>query len=566
MYLSLLLATAFFFAPGDGSGVKPVELTGIARDDWTNHAETASVCAVERLPDANILEGWKRLGVKMLKRVGYDPDDSASYFRRRVGFLALHEGADGVWLPDRDKLPEPFRRALEEAKVDVDIALYLRELAKKALAAKDTNQKLWIEGRRVNWFFEFMDFEGEDVDTLRLEFICYAKRLEQLLQVAPRGLTIAAPKPIVPDRTPSVPFQGKDVVTVNLSPDGKQKSAELAEGVRMSADFGGWGITLRGKCPEGRQEYPGGFATVRFYIPAPGGGYNPYEVRLDLGNLPAAERAPDGASGWFARERWLRGPRRLYADPENWRCRPIWHDAHSSRYPQAKPRCHTTFTKDGGWEVSLRYSWLDFYGFWPTLKNNIIDRWFVSVEGVKGRPDVFCRVNWSKGREKNFAAFGNRIDYQALTELYGAQQDHTGGIYNLWYDERLYGFLVTEQPTFYRTDAESDKVFWKRVVEPLVQDNAHAAEMTYENNLAHVSAKIRKADEPRKISLWKSLGKMIFMGSRVSRLRRDYILQRYAGGMPPEPPPRKPPEGAAALTAPDVDNDDDAIQLDEEVF
>ena len=90
--------------------------------------------------------------------------------------------------------------------------------------------------------------------------------------------------------------------------------------------------------------------------------------------------------------------------------------------------------------------------------------------------------------------------------------------------------------------------------------------MTYENHLAHVSAKIRKADEPRKLSLWKSLGKMIFMGSRVSRLRRDYILQRYAGEMPPEPPPRKPPEGAAALTAPDVDNDDDAIQLDEEVF
>lgn len=98
MTLTALLATAFFFAPGDGSGVKPVELTGIACDDWTNYAETASICAVERLPDANILEGWKRLGVKMLKRVGYDPDDSASYFRRRVGFLALHEFAEGLTL------------------------------------------------------------------------------------------------------------------------------------------------------------------------------------------------------------------------------------------------------------------------------------------------------------------------------------------------------------------------------------------------------------------------------------------------------------------------------------
>ena len=230
------------------------------------------------------------------------------------------------------------------------------------------------------------------------------------------------------------------------------------------------------------------------------------------------------------------------------------------------PSCRASFTKDGKkWEVVLSYSWLEFYGFWPTLKNNITDRWFVSVEGVKGRPDVYCRVNWSKGREKNFAAFGNCLAYGALTELYGKQQELVSGVYRLWYEERLYGFPETAKPTFHRTDAEGDKVFWKRVVEPLVQDNAHAADMTYENHLAHVSAKIRKADEPRKMALWKALGKMIFLASRVSQLRRDYILQRYAGGMPPEPPKREK-TGAALITAPDVDNDDNAIQLDEEAF
>ena len=124
-------------------------------------------------------------------------------------------------------------------------------------------------------------------------------------------------------------------------------------------------------------------------------------------------------------------------------------------------------------------------------------------------------------------------------------------------------------PTYQRCDAESDKLFWERVVEPMIADSAGLAEITHAGRDPKgelVFAKLEKADEPVKLKVWKSLGRLFDLAERASAARRDYILLRADGGMPPEPAPEKAPEGAAALTAPDADNDDGAISLDDTEF
>ena len=136
--------------------------------------------------------------------------------------------------------------------------------------------------------------------------------------------------------------------------------------------------------------------------------------------------------------------------------------------------------------------------------------------------------------------------------------------YRRWYEERLYDFAKTDRPTFHRGDAESDTVFWERVVEPMMDANGDLTRFvlpTKSPGGATLPARLEKESAAVKLRVWKSLDRLFGFAERVSAARRDYILTRYAGKMPPEPP--KKPEEPAAITAPDADYDGDGLQLDD---
>ena len=568
--MTAIILAAFFLSPLRGEGPRPLELTGDMRADWTNHAFTAEACAVERLPTVNILKSWRKLGVKMYKRVPYDPEGSAEHFRRTAGFMAVREDADGVWLPDEGKFPDTWKQALEEAKADVAAALYCRALAEKALGWKAKDHKVWIEGRRVMWLFDWMDFDSENLDTMRLEFICYARRLEQLLGEKPRKLPLNVAKPIEPDRQKFTPLEGRDVQCAPVAVDMKAP-VRLAEGLSFSCDSRGFRFTIASKEGDVAQGWPGGKASLRLYIPDGRGGYMPYEFRLDLSPV-AGDRAPtEGHGCWFLKERWGKGAFSLYGDPTTWRMQAFPHGSYGSRYPRLEPSFSFRWNDKGrpGWTVSLGFSWLSVYGYWPALRNGVAEKWYVSLDALPGVPAAACRMDWAKGREINFRHMASGISCDEITSRYDAQVAQASGIYRLWHEERLYGFAKTETPTYQRFDAESDKVFWRRVVEPMMDANASIADMTRvskdkDNNT--IPAKLGKQDDAVKLAVWKGLGKLFDLAERVSAARRDYILLRLDGRMPPEPPLKRKPEGAAAIAAPDVDNDDEAIQLDDKEF
>ena len=146
---------------------------------FTNWAENASAVAFAQLPRSHLMHTWKLLGVKTLKTVRFDPEGSADNFRRSASFSAFQRGADGIWLPDGDKLPPSWRKALDEAREDWRILLYLRDLAD--VAAKHPDGNIRIESRRIAYWFNRMPANWENLDVLRLECVAYAKRLEQLL-------------------------------------------------------------------------------------------------------------------------------------------------------------------------------------------------------------------------------------------------------------------------------------------------------------------------------------------------------------------------------------------------
>lgn len=564
--ISLLLA-AFFLSPAANDGLKPVVLSGDMRADWTNHAMSAEACVVDEMPTANILDQWKHLGVKVLKRVRFDPECSAEYFRRKVGFLAVHEGADGVWLEDEEKYPETWKQALAAAKVDVAMALYCKRRAEEALGWKTKDNKVWIEGRRVLWLLKFMNFDTENLDTLRLEFLCYAKRMDQLLGKPMSETPPVAAKPIEPDRAPFVPLAGRDVRNVAVSLDKKDETA-LSDGFSFRCDDKGFGFRISSKTGA-KDVWPGGRGSLRLYIADGKGGQLPYEFRIDL-SQEAAATAPASAYGlWHLRERWGKGTRHLYEDNTTWRLKPIPRGTYSSRYPRLEPRFDFKWNDEGGWTLKLDFSWLSVYGLWPSSRNGGSDKWYVSLDALAGIPAAACRLDWARGREQNYRKLALGVSCFEITSRYEDQLVRSRDIYRLWHEDRLYGFAKTATPTFQRYDPESDKVFWERIVEPMVEANASLAEITHAGRNEKgdlVSAKLDKESEAVKVKVCRSLGGLFDFAERVSAARRDYILLRYDGKIPPEPPKRKPAEGAAALTAPDADNDDEALSLDDKEF
>ena len=567
--ISLVLA-AFFLSPGLDAGLKPVELSGDMRADWTNHAAAASVCVTPQVPSYNILESWHKLGARILKRVAFDPEESAEHFRRNAGLLAVHEGADGVWLVGREKFSPSWTEALAEAEKDVEAALYAKELAEKTVDMRVSQPDLWMAGRHVLWQLQWMDFEMENLDTLRLEFLCYARQLEQLLKLPKRNLPFEVSKPSAhPDRARFVPFEGKDVQakSVSLVP---KKEEPLAPGLSFWRSGADVGFIVESSKPVKKDVWPGGGFTVKFYLPGKDGTWLPYEWTADLSPV-APGRAPSDAFGlWFGRERWGKGVLHRYQDPKPWRMKVTYRGSRSPDYPHIRPNFKMEWTEKGGWKATLTFTWYKIYHQWPSVRTGSRDRWYVGLSGSKEIPDAYVRIDWPAGREANFKTLAGLIDYEGFSRNYESEMDRSINLYYLGYLERLYDFVKTPEPTWHRGDRESDMIFCERVVRPLVDANANSWKLVFSDYFGKYGSQhsptTHKQTDAVKMAVWKSLGKLLDLSYRTSVLRRDYLLGRAAGKLPPEPPKKKPKEGAAAITEPDVDNDDNAIKLDEEVF
>lgn len=563
MTLSLLLA-AYILSPSHPDGHSPAMTTGDMQTDWQKYAATAESIVVDEIPTMNILASWQKLGVKVFQRIAWDPEASADFIRRKAGCMAVQAGADGVWLQDEKKFPKEWVSALAEAKADAEAVLYLLDLADRALAMRKQNHKIWIEGRRARWFVtDLLNGWENSPDVVRIECIEYARRLEQLLGVKnPKKLQMVAAKPADWMQTvPTLrPLDGKETQSVAVS---LWSQAKLSDEVSFKSGGGCFVINIDSKTPCVDAKHPGGQSRLRLYVADGKGSYLPYEFIVDLSPVET-NRSPEAAT--FITERWGKGELVVWGQRGTWRLRSVLHRTPGVSCPELSPRFrYLRDEKTGKWRVELTFYWSDLLGYWPSVRNGSRDKWFFSLDALPGVSPVAVQMNWAKGRDDNFAKVADQWKPKGISERWASIRDRVVGSYGFSVSDRQYGFLKTEKPTYNRLDADGDKVFRERVLQPMLDEAEAIADIAYWNETERRVTRLEKLPPAGKLKFWKAMDKLFDFADRVDAARREYLLMRLDGKMPPEPPPKTVKESDSIPSAPNADIDDGAIQLDDEL-
>lgn len=554
------------------AGKKPLVESHEITDEafaMTNWAENASAVAFDVMPRAHLLHTWKLLGVTLLKTVRFEPEGSADHFRREASFLAFQSGADGIWLPDADQLPASWKLALAEAREDWRIMAYLRKLSLQA--QKHPDSKVWIEGRRVNYWFGWMPADWENLDTLRFECIAYAKRLEQLLGLPPSDLKARRPAAIEPQCLEFMPYSDWAERPVQKPIKKLGDTLSFDGGLIFKADKNGFSLTYTHTNGPSLKQWsnPGGAVDFRLYIQSDKPGvFLPYRFHCDLDPQWYGVRAPS-----TSREGWL------FSTDERFRPYSIAYGVRNIRvqtwprlrdfspdYPNLRPSFSLQGNKEGGWRATISFSWLSLYGHWPMLRDGKNDIWFVGIDKAPYLDaPVAGRVLFPRGSKNLFAHFASSMTTGGITEIYKEELVRAGTMWTTAQAESYYPSAKTETPTFQRYDVESDKMFYERMVKPLVDANENAWQLIWTDR-EHKNPKFLKQTDRVKMLIWQHLGRMLYLSYDVGLLRRDYLEMRYAGQEPPEVKKKEDLSRQELPKEPDVDFDMDAIQLDDKEF
>ena len=537
---------------------------------FTNFAKHASAVAFEKIPRYNILHSWKAIGTKVLKTVRYYPEGSAEHFRREAGFKAFQAGADGLWLPNAAELPENFRQALREAAEDWRILLYFRDLRDKAGASEDGIVR--TDSRRATYWIGYMPASWENLDTLRLETVAWAKRLEQVLGLPEADLPVVPAKPIA-ENLAARPFAGfaEKPVDVAVKKIGVNELENLGGGLKFRSNYSGFTLsytTTNG--PEiAKYSNPGGALDFAVYIPSTNGvDYLPYTLHCDLDPAWRGERAPALGRGslLFGTDERFKPYSIAYGVP-NIRVK-HWPQVRSygPDYPDLRASYSLDPVKGGGWTASVTVSWLALYGHWPMLKNGVGDVWYVGLlkSPETGKPLLF-RLAWPKGYEGEYPKIAAGMTTGAISNIYKEELARTYEVWMTAFREHYYPFAKTAKPCFNRYDLESDEMFRTRLLQPLLDANENAWQLIWTDK-EHTNPKFNAQVDAVKLKIWKKLGKMLFLSYDAGLLRRDYLRDRFAGKEPAEYVKKEDTSRASAPVGPDVDFDDGAIQLDDVEF
>lgn len=536
----------------------------------TNWALNAAAVAFDVLPRAHLMQTWKKLGVTTLQTVRFHPEGTADHFRREAGFLAFKKDADGIWLPGGTAtLPDSWKRALDEAREDWRVLLYLRSLADEIAKSKDGN--LFIESRRIRYWFAFMPAEWERLDVLRLECVEYARRLEQLLGLPPANLPSARSAPIEPQTTDFKPYSDWEEPPMPEVMAKLPADVAFDGGLSFHADYRGFSMTYsttngptlaRGKRPGGRLDF-------LLFIPGDeAGSLLPYRFCVDLGeHFHGEPRAP-----MLGRHAFVNGDERFtpynyaYGVPNvHARLYPRLRDF-SPAYPELVPHFEYKRNKGGGWHVTLSFKWHELYGLWPMAKTGRSDLWFVGLERSPetGRP-LAGRVLWPRGSEASWTKFCGALDYHAITDRYRRELGRTRDIWSTGPAERYYPFAVTKGETFHRYDPASDAIFFSRVVMPLIDANANAWELI-EVTKKQPKPKIDAKPDSIRQEVWRSLGNLLYLSHAIGEKRLEYLEGRHAGEIPPEYKSKAEAFKESKPTEMNADFDPDAIQLEDKEY
>lgn len=432
-----------YLSPGEMQGHKLFE-GDLDRWNFAEVAPAVDTYAPVNPLDAVLVDSLRSMGAKVLVRVEFDPSDSPDYFRLRAGFKsAFRFERDGVYLPQGDKLPPPYDKALSAAREDAAFACRMRTLAEKLIAGE--NHVAAVEGRRaLRWIAEWNGYNDVTADDLRLETGAWIYHLESVLGLphspAPKEVGSLGPRPSnkieKTDDDLKYAMKGK----VQLDQSGL---------VSFDADFNNFRIAVADQT---------GDLSIELYLGA-GETVNRYDFQLR--QQPANPRAHDlGPRAPFVSRGLMNGVSDRFDSFSPVRI--IVHDVYSDSYPDI---CLN-------WSKGvLSGNFSKFGRLAPMTAAHRVDRWRIVVRS--GEKTLCDRViTWNQGGPALLGKYRQIGDSQLKTQwdqqLNGVYDSKVGDLSRPGFIHRYanstretnYHFVKTPDQSFQIGDPVSDNRFW----------------------------------------------------------------------------------------------------------
>ena len=518
-------------------------------ETWTDAAEAfgktagaAESCTVCELPSWADVNRWHLVGGKVFLEVKADPGASAARARRMAGFAAFRAGVDGV--KTEGELPPAWREQLAFAERDTAAAKRLVELADRAIGSGDAT--LALEGRRARAFlFAGMDPATDDLDLDRLEILALIRRLEVRL----------GEKPSEPD-LPSEPKE-RDIVRMTADPAAFKECKLFNDNQgrpfndRIGFTYCG-GLVLHMSGNAGRKMKPTAQNWVQPGTEFPNDGV--YKVNLWV---------PTGTKDDFLGYRYE-------IDMKDGSIRDIptrTYDAHYRKLIKLQKLYHYTCTADGKWSTYLlELSPGALYGFaQPSATVGRTDSWYMEVVYPTGRTDRI-RLVFPAGSKKTIEGNFSSYDFASTETAYAAAMSAAETKYGAWYPERFLKFPKTDPETFALGDAESDQLFCNVVLRTIKDRNRKILELIHMKPVHNYTPEVLRSGPVVRQQVERRILEIRDMKFTIEKARKDYIVGRFAGKKPTYVPPKEEPKAPEKAKGPSLDDDSNALELDEEAI
>lgn len=505
--------------------------------------------SVPPVPEMNIR---RRFGEKTFLEVDGTGVD-ARLLRRQIGIEAWQKGVDGV------VCKSVAESAIVGAKADTTVLDKLEALRGEAMKSPDPSVRLL--GRKAGHFIASLDL-ARDADLAHLEALAALRSLETALKrpatpvaesvktsVEGKGVGAARAEGVSPTqpKTESVPSEAKSWPRIELQPGIERRPIDDDFFYALRSDFRWLSFGVRGKGSVKKGEGPGGTLKVRLWVPdTVPGEWTEYDMTLSLETQPgerAAEQGPEWAPDpcWQLYEHERRFPDRspTSAAFHRFTCaekRPWGRDCPYPRFAAWSWEGDTPTT----WWAKLDFMLVDVFDRMPMRKPGVSDVWYATI--AYGDRSTRVRLVWPKGKEANVFAMLDGIAIETV-----AQKCHPD------YEavDRAWGW-------------GDDDRFYRDFVKPLLEADKELIRLSTLPGIA-MPPPIKKELPAVRLKFYREYPRLLYVAERVREQRKRYLLD-ILEGREPRPPAVRMPTQRNGAKGPTLDDDSEAIDLDEEVL
>lgn len=205
------------------------------------------------------------------------------------------------------------------------------------------------------------------------------------------------------------------------------------------------------------------------------------------------------------------------------------------RVPAADPKVHFQ-PMEKGWCVRFSFRWLDFQDRLPFAEGQYPVSWRLIVKRTRADGSVATwgslaepvLLNW--GRPGDAIVDDIPLNYFLHNNVGPAYAGAAGFLRGFWTTSRTEKWMLYLDPgipTFEPKNPESDDLFVKSQVEPILDSNANIEKAIYFNGKQQIyEPPIKSYAKAERRAILAGLDRILYVTERIDDARRDYLLAR----------------------------------------